>query len=403
MHDYDIQTTVDDLARTFEAFKSTNDERLAVLEKKGHEDPYLQEKIKKIETSLDQSERRLKQMEASQIRPYHETGSESSSGHNRAFLDYVRKGLDTPLCDYERKSLSTTSEGDGGYLVPSGLHNHLYTTLQTTSVMRGLANVREISTSSLELLIDKGSADAGWVTETQARDETRTPDLVKTQIPAHEMYAKPRATQKLLDDAMVNVEEWLAQKISQKMAAMENTAFISGDGRIMPKGILSYETVGKDAWVWGKLEELKTGADGTFAEDLAIDSLLVFFHSLKTPYLPGASWLMSRTAQLALRQLKDPGSHQYLWQPPLGGMSNPTLLGYPVVVCDDMPSLTVGTASKSIIFGNFKEAYQIVDRMGTRVLRDPYSAKPYVEFYTTRRVGGAVLNFEALKVLNFAA
>lgn len=403
MHDYDIQTTVDDLARTFEAFKGTNNERLAILEKKGYEDPYVQEKLKKIENSLDQSERRLKQMEALQVRPYHETASEPLLGYNRAFMDYVRKGLDSPLYDYERKSLSTTSDGDGGYLVPSGLHNGLYATLQTASVMRGLASVREISTSSLEMLIDKGSADAGWVAETQERDETRTPDLIKTQIPAHEMYARPRATQKLLDDSMVNVEEWLVQKISQKMAAMENVAFISGDGKVSPKGILSYETVRKEAWEWGKLEELKTGANGNFGEGLGVATLLVLFHALKTPYLPGASWLMSRTAQIALRQLRDETSHQYLWQPPLGGMPNPTLLGYPVTVCDDMPSLTSGTPSKPIIFGNFKEAYQIVDRTGTRVLRDPYSAKPYVEFYTTRRVGGDVLNFEALKVLNFAA
>lgn len=405
MHDYDIQTTVDDLARTFEEFKATNDERIKGLEQKGHEDPLLQEKIKKIESSLDHSEKRLKQMEAFDHRPQHETQHSSHhgshGGHKRAFMDYIRKGLDVPLHDYERKSLSTTSDGDGGYLVPSGLHNRLYQTLQTTSVMRSLANVREISTSSLELLVDKGSADAGWVAETQERNETHTPDLMKTQIPAHEMYARPRATQKLLDDAMVNVDEWLAQKISHKMAAMENEAFISGDGKIRPRGLLAYETVRKENWEWGKLEELKTGVNGSFGKNLGVETLLILFHSLKTPYLPGASWLMSRTAQVALRTLKDEGSQQYLWQPPLGGMPNPTLLGYPVVICDDMPSLLSGTPSKSIIFGNFKEAYQIVDRTGTRVLRDPYSAKPYVEFYATRRVGGAVLNFEALKILNF--
>src|SRR3990167_9475072 len=155
MHDYDIQTTVDDLARTFEEFKATNNERLGNLEKKGHEDPYLQEKLTKLENSMDLSEKRLKQMEAFTNRPYHETQAQSLGGHSHAFMDYIRKGLDTSLCDYERKSLSTTSDGDGGYLVPSGLHNRLYATLQTTSVMRGLASVREISTSSLEMLIDK--------------------------------------------------------------------------------------------------------------------------------------------------------------------------------------------------------------------------------------------------------
>ncbi len=403
MHDYDIQTTLNDLTSTFEELKRTNEDRLSFLEKKGHEDSYLQEKLIKLESSLDQAEKRLKQMEALGSRPSTETASEPFCGHHNAFMEYVRKGFDAPLLDYERKSLSSTTDRDGGYLVPSGLNDRLYTTLQTASVMRELASVSEISSSALEMLIDKDSPGVGWVAETDQRVETNTPELAKIRVPVHEMYAKPRATQNLLDDANLNVEDWLSHKIAQKMAAMENTAFISGDGKNKPKGILFYETAAKDKWEWGKLEEVKTGADGSFKDQYEIETLLILFHCLKTPYLSGASWLMSRTAQIGLRKLKDPGSHQYLWQPPLGGMSNPTLLGHPVVISDDMPSLTPGTASKSIIFGNFKEGYQIVDRTGMRVLRDPYSAKPYVEFYATRRVGGDVLNFEALKILNFAA
>jgi HK97 family phage major capsid protein len=403
MHDYDNQTTVDDLARTFEEFKGANEERLTLLEKSSQEDFTLQEKMQNLESSLDQAERRLKKMETLTRRPLFETDREPFCGHHNAFMGYIRKGLDAPLYDYERKSLSTTSDSDGGYLVPSGLHDRLYATLQSTSVMRGLASVREISSSALEMLIDKDTADVGWVSETHERAETRTPELAKIRLPVHEMYARPRATQKLLDDASVNVEEWLAQKIAQKMAAMENTAFIVGDGEHKPRGILSYETVAKNAWAWGRLEEIKTGVNGNFGEGRGADNILDLFHALKAPYLAGASWLMSRTAQIALRKLKDPGSHHYLWQPPLAGMPTPMLLGYPVVISDDMPPLTAGTAAKSIIFGNFKEGYQIVDRTGMRVLRDPYSEKPYVEFYTTRRVGGDVLNFEALKVLNFAA
>lgn len=402
MHDYDIQTTLDDLARTFEAFKDANEERLTNLEKKGHVDPEVQEKMARLETSLDQAERRFKQMEAFTNRPQLETNAEPICGHNRAFLDYLRKGLDAPLHDYERKSLSTTSDRDGGYLVPSGLYDRLYSTLQTTSVMRGLASVREISSSALEMLIDKDAADVGWVAETEERKETKTPELAKIRIPVHEMYARPRATQKLLDDAALNVEEWLSQKIVQKMAAMENTAFILGDGANKPKGFLSYPTAAKSDWEWGKLEELKTGADGKFEVGKEAENILNLFHALKPPYLPGASWMMSRVTQGALRMLRDPDNHQYLWQPPLAGLPTPTLLGYPLILCDDMPNLVADTASKSIVFGNFKEAYQIVDRTGIRVLRDPYSAKPYVEFYTTRRVGGDVLNFEALKVMNFA-
>ena len=403
MHDYDIQTTLDDLARTFEVFKEANEERLTNLEKKGHGGADVQEKMDRLESSLDQAERRLKQMDTLKNRPYLETNGEPFCGYNHAFLDYLRKGLDAPLHDYERKSLSTTSDPDGGYLVPSGLYDRLYSTLQSTSVMRGLASVREISSSALEMLVDKDAADVGWVAETEERKETKTPELAKIHIPVHEMYARPRATQKLLDDAMVNVEEWLSQKIVQKMAAMENTAFILGDGNNKPKGFLSYQTVPKVDWTWGKLEELKTGVDGNFEEGKGADNILDLFHALKPPYLPGASWIMSRVTQGALRKLRDPDNHQYLWQPPLIGLPTPTLLGYPLILCDDMPNLVPKTASKSIVFGNFKEAYQIVDRAGMRVLRDPYSAKPYVEFYTTRRLGGDVLNFEALKVLNFAA
>ena len=403
MHDYELQTTLDDMARTFEDFKKVNEERLTLLEKKGFDDPSLQEKMARLDTHLDQAEKRLKQMEALKNRPALDTQTDPFHGHAHAFMDYVRKGLDAPLQDHERKSLSTTPDRDGGYLVPPGLQQHLYTTLQSVSVLRGLASVREISTSALEMLIDKDTADVGWVAEKEERAETRTPELAKIRIPVHEMYARPRATQKLLDDASLNVEEWLSQKIAHKMALMENQSFILGDGDNKPKGFLAYETVDKAQWEWGKLEELRSGVDGDFGKDNAAETLLILFHSLKTAYLSGASWLMSRSAQSRLRQLKDPGNHHYLWQPPLGGVSTPTLLGYPVVVSDDMPSLTAGTGSKSIVFGNFKEGYQIVDRQGIHVLRDPYSAKPYVEFYTTRRVGGDVLNFEALKILNFAA
>ncbi len=401
MHDYDIQNTMDELARTFEEFKSTQDNRLTNLERMRPVDPLDEEKMARLEANLESTEKRLKQMEAFANRPSVETTADSFSSHQHAFMDYIRKGLDTPLHLYERKTLSTTSDRDGGYLVPSGLHDRLYTTLQATSVMRSLASVREISTSVLELLIDKDTADAGWVSETQEREETRSPEVAKIRIPVHEMYAKPRATQKLLDDALLNVEEWLSQKIAQKIAAMENTAFIRGEGENLPRGILSYETALRADWQWGRLEEIRTGVNGDFAEDGGEVQLQDAFFALKPSYLPGASWLMSRSAQARMRRLKDRESGRYLWEPPLAGVMTPTLLGYPVVISDDMPPLVRGEASKAIIFGNFKEGYQIVDRSGIRVLRDPYSAKPYVEFYTTRRVGGDVLNFEALKVVNF--
>lgn len=267
MHDYDIQTTLNDVNQTFEEFKSTQEERLASLERNRPVDTLVEEKMARLEAGLDHMEKRLKQLSVFENRTPFEMEEASFSSHGQAFSGYIRKGSEAQLQTYEAKSLSTTSEREGGYLVPSSLHERLQTTLQATSVMRELASLRTISTSTLELLIDNNETNAGWVAEAADRAETQTPDLAKIRIPVHEMYAKPRATQRLLDDAMINVEEWLAQKISQKMAGMENKAFIEGDGVNKPKGILAYETVEKNEWEWGKWEEIKAGADGDFQEN----------------------------------------------------------------------------------------------------------------------------------------
>jgi HK97 family phage major capsid protein len=402
MHEYDVQTTLQDLSRTFEEFKSVNNQRLHAIENKKRIDPLEEEKMTRLEEGLESAEKRLKQIQAFSSRPSVETTEIPFCAYTDAFVGYIRKGLDAPLHGYERKALSTTPDSEGGFLVPPQLDQHLYATLQSTSIMRSLASRREVSSSVLELLVDKETVDAGWVTEKQDRVETQEPHLAKVRIPVHEMYAKPRATQKLLDDALLNVEEWLSQKVSQKMAFMENSAFISGNGTNKPKGILSYETVGKNIWEWGKLEEIKTGATGGFMGGKGSETLQDVFFALKPQYLVNASWLMSRSAQAVIRKLKDTENGRYLWEPPLAGISTPTLLGYPVAISDDMPALVAGENSKAIVFGNFREGYQIVDRTGIRVLRDPYSAKPYVEFYVTRRLGGDVLNFEALKVVNFS-
>ena len=403
MHDYDVTTTLEDLGRTFQEFKSTNEERLSSLEKKGHEDPLLVQKLDRINAAMDQAEVRLKQLEAARLRPNSGVFDMSADmGHKSAFLSYVRKGADQDLQSYEAKSMSSQSGKEGGYLIPSGLFEKIYSVLNTSSVMREIATVREITTDALELLLDKDMANAGWAQESGARDETTSPELVKVRIQTHEMYAKPRATQKLLDDAMLNVEEWLSEKIAEKMASMENIAFINGDGSGKPKGFLSYESANKESWAWGKFEHVLSGQDGAFSAS-GVDVLNDVMAALKPQYMNGACWLMPRSTQSAIRKLRDTSDNRHVWQPALQEGFRPTLMGCPIHVTDDMPALVSGTPSVSLAFGNFKEAYQIVDRQGVHVLRDPYSAKPYVEFYTTRRVGGDVVNFEALKLIKFAA
>lgn len=304
-----------------------------------------------------------------------------------------------------KKTLSVGSDPDGGYLVPPEVGQRIVHELAEVSILRRLSQVMIIASDAVEMLIDKGRADVGWVGERQNRDETKTPQLAHKRIPVHEMYAKPRATQKLLDDANMNVEEWLAQKVAQRMSVIENNAFLWGNGLTQPQGILSQELNFEAKSYWRKIQGFKTGKDGGFAAENGADVLIEMVTSLATHFLPGSVWLMSRPAATAVRKLKDKNG-TYLWQPGLEGDLRTKLLGYPVEICDDLSENHKGQNKnqnrKSIIFGNFKEGYLIVDRQGTRVLRDPYSTKPYVEFYTTRRVGGDIVNADAFKVLEFA-
>lgn len=367
-----IEETVDSLAQAFQSYKSENEDRFKAMENK----------------SSGGTNRPMIQSQSIQ-------GIDISNEHKTAFMDYVRSGSQGQLNNLEAKSLNTLKDSEGGYLIPHVIADRIGSEIDVLSPLRRLASVMEISSSSLEILKSKDVAEVGWVSETQDRAETKAPELVKVNIAAHEMYAKPRATQKLLDDSVVNIESWITQAIAARMAQVETSAFINGDGVAKPKGILSYETTDQDSWVWGKLAHV------TCAE-ITTDALLDLMAALKPVYLSQASWLMSRTALAEVRKLKA-ADGRYIWQPALDEKHPAQLFGYPVEIVDEIPAYSVGEASTPILFGNFKEGYQIVDRLGTRVLRDPFSAKPYVEFYTTKRIGGDVINFDAIKVLKCEA
>lgn len=396
-----VKETVECLNESFAEFKSAQEQRLDEIEQKGVSQTGMEEKLKKIEDEIESTQERLNRVEIKQQRP--QLGdvlvSSQDNEHKSSFMAYVTKGDESSLLNLEAKSLSVASDPDGGYLVPDVLNIEIGRLLEDSSTMRRLARSIRISTDAVELLVDRGDAEAGWVAETAERGETTAPKLVKLKIPVHELYAKPRATQKLLDDAKVDVEGWLAKKIAQKFTKLENQAFLTGDGANKPKGLLNYE-LKFDGAEWGKLQAFKTGVDGAFGNQNAADILIDMVSAMKPELLSGAVWLMSRSAHAAVRKLKD-SQGQYLWQPGIDQDARPKLLGYPVEVTDDMPALTKDTVSSSIVFGNFKEGYQIVERAGVRVLRDPYSVKPYVEFYTTCRIGGDVVNFDAFKVLSF--
>ena len=210
----------------------------------------------------------------------------------------------------------------------------------------------------------------------------------------------PAATQALLDDAQVNIEEWLAQEVDAAFAEQEGTAFVTGDGVAKPKGFLAYTKVAESAWTWDKVGFVATGAAGAFPSATPADPLIDLVYALKGGYRQNATFVMNRKTQGAVRKLKDENGN-YLWAPPAGVGQPASLLGFPVAESEAMPDIAAD--AHAIAFGDFRRFYLVVDRAGVRVLRDPYSAKPYVLFYTTKRVGGGVQDFDAAKLLKFAA
>lgn len=230
--------------------------------------------------------------------------------------------------------------------------------------------------------------------------QTNTPQLSELTFPTMELYAMPAATQSLLDDAAVDIEAWIAAEVDIAFAEQEGTAFLSGDGVNKPKGVLAYDKVANASWSWGKIGYVATGAAGAFASSGAQDVLIDAIYSLKAGHRQNGNFMMNRKTQSTLRKFKD-STGNYLWNAPASAGQAATLLGFPVAEAEDMPDIAAD--SFSVAFGDFRAGYLVVDRTGIRILRDPYSAKPYVLFYTTKRVGGGVQNFEALKLVKFAA
>lgn len=417
----EIKTALDDLQKDWSEFKRTNEQRLAEVEKRGAAHPETEQKLKAISESMDALKAKADEAHANEeklrkslddahanIEKLTVLGGEKGDGltleqreYKTALLQYVRKG-DTHGLD--AKAMSVGSDPDGGYLVTPDMSGRIVSKVFETSNIRAIASVQTIGTDALEGKTDLDEADAGWVSETGARPATGTPQVGKWRIPVHELYAMPEATQKLLDDASVDVGAWLEGKISAKFSRVEETAFVSGDGAGKPRGIFSYTTAATadSARTWGVLEHVLTGSDGTFGTDPnGIEKLLTLIGALKPHFLPGARFLMNRTTQTEVRTLTDASSAgKFVFVPSFqAGVPN-TLLGYPISIADDMASFSTHD-SLAVAFGNFSAGYQIVDRQGIRVLRDPYTNKPYVRFYATKRVGGDVIDFEAIKFLKF--
>lgn len=396
---------VAEIQKAFEAFKAENDQSLADI-KKGLGDVVRAEKIERINNSITDLEKALDETNAQLAQMKLGGGAQADPAkaeHSSAFDRFFRKGAESGLRDLEVKAkLTTQSDPDGGYVVPEEMETGIDRVLGTVSAMRQLATVRQIGAPTYKKLVNQGGASSGWVGEEESRSETDSPKLSGLEFTIMELYAQPAATQTMLDDASMDVGAWLADEVSIEFAEKEGAAFVSGTGVKQPKGLLSYTTVANSSYAWGKIGYTATGVAAALTDVThnGADAMIDTYYSLKGGYRNGASWLLSDAVMGTVRKFKD-GQGNYLWAPPAGAADVPTILAKPVYTDDNMPAIAAGKFP--IAFGNFARAYLILDRYGIRVLRDPYTSKPNVLFYTTKRVGGGIQNFEAVKLLKVAA
>jgi HK97 family phage major capsid protein len=396
----EIKAAVDDLGRAWQAFQDADKQAKARSESEQ------KEMLDKINRAIDQADAAKKDAEKAIVSAERQHSAAQpdaeKAAHRAAFNAFVRKGVDAGLADLERKAVNVTTAGDGGYALPEQIDSMIAKRLLDISPIRSIANVVTVSTSDYKQLVDTRGIASGWVGEAAARTATNTSTLYEAAAFMGEIYANPQATQQSLDDLMFNVEQWLASGIADEFAFQEGAAFITGNGTSKPKGIAAYTTAATadGARAWGTVEHIATGVAGDFAASNKGDKLYDVVYKLKAGHRPNARWLTNKALLGEIRQFKESTTNAYLWAPGLAAGQPSTLCGYPVVEAEDVAAKAA--SSLSLAFGDFRAAYTIVDRVGIRSLRDPFTNKPYVGFYTTKRVGGMLVNSEAVKWLKFA-
>ncbi len=387
----DVAALFAEFSTAFEEFKRTNDQRLGEIEKRGTADGLLEGKLDRLNAVLDGQKAALDRATAERARPAIEGKGQIADGeYKEAFSAYVKRG--------EEKALQVGVPADGGFVVPAEVESEITRLMTHISPIRAIAGVRQVSGSVYKRPITVTGPQTGWVGEAAARPTTTSQTLAELSYPTTELYAMPAATTAFLDDAAVDVGQWIADEVNAAFAAQETTAFVNGDGVNKPSGFLSGTKVAESSWAWGGLGYLATGTSGALPTSNGSDVLIDLVYALKAGYRQNASWVMNRKTQGMLRKLKDVDGN-YLWQPAASADGQASFMGFPLVEAEDMPNIAAN--SFSIAFGDFKRGYLIVDRQGVSVLRDPYSAKPYVLFYTTKRVGGGIADYDAIKLLKF--
>ena len=334
------------------------------------------------------------------LRPALSAQIDEGAPHKKALGTYLRTGYDDGLrgLELEGKALNTAVNAEGGYLVDPQTAEMIQGVLRGASSLRAIANVVNVEATSFDVLVDQTDVGAGWATETAATAETDTPQIERISIPLHELSALPKASQRLLDDTAFDIEGWLAGRIADKFARAEAAAFVSGDGVDKPTGFLTHPTAADASWSWGNLGYVITGADGDFAALNPADAIVDLVYALGARYRANASFVMNSKTAGAVRKMKD-ADGRFLWSDGLAAGAPARLMGYPVLIAEDMPD--IASNAMAIAFGDFGAGYTIAERPELRVLRDPFSAKPHVLFYATKRVGGDVSDFAAIKLLKF--
>ncbi|EPQ2980578.1 phage major capsid protein [Citrobacter freundii] len=390
----DVEQVAQELQAKFDAFKEKNDKRLeAVEQEKGKlagEVETLNGKLSELDELKSALEEELKQVK----RPAGGPQSKAASEHKTAFIGFMRKGKDDGLRELERKALQVGVDEDGGYAVPEELDRTILNLLKDEVVMRQEATTITVGGANYKKLVNLGGTASGWVGETDDRPETDASKLGQIEPFMGEIYGNPQATQTMLDDAFFNVEDWINSELAIEFAEQEEIAFTSGNGTKKPKGFLAYaSTLDPDKTrAFGTLQHILSGA----AAGVTADVIIKLVYTLRKVHRNGAKFMMNNNSLFAIRILKD-SEGNYLWRPGLELGQPSSLAGYGVAENEQMPDIAAD--AKAIAFGNFKRGYTIVDRIGTRILRDPYTKKPFVGFYTTKRTGGMLVDSQAIKLL----
>lgn len=357
-----------------------------------------------VKKSLQQQEERLTMLDrktSTYARPALSAAAELELPHKKAFGEYLRTGDDAGLrgLSLEGKAMSTAVNADGGYLINPQMSDTIQSMLSSTTSLRSISNVVQIDASSYDVIVDNTDVGSGWQAEAASVSETTTPNINRISIKLNELSAMPKASQRLLDDAAFDVEGWLSQKIATRFIRAEASAFINGTGTDQPKGILLPTKVANASWTWGNLGYIPTGAASDFASTNPIDCIVTLVYALAADYRANATFVMNSKTAGAVRKIKDTEG-RFMWSDGIAAGQPATLMGYKVLISEDMPDIAAN--AYPIAFGDFKAGYTIAERPDLRILRDPFSAKPNVLFYASKRVGGDITDYAAIKLLKVA-